>query len=104
MELSAEQLAQFERDGYLVVDDLFNAAEVAAMKAAAAAVYGEDRMEIQREKDGRTPRTAASEPGQNMVVELNLYLRPISAYLRASSYRFSFLYMRARPRYTAGNL
>tara|TARA_R110002167_G_scaffold46145_1_gene137992 strand:+ start:924 stop:1715 length:792 start_codon:yes stop_codon:yes gene_type:complete len=58
MQLSAEQAAQFDRDGFVVVENLFNSEEVAAMKQAATTVYAQDRIEIQREKDGATPRTA----------------------------------------------
>lgn len=58
MQLNTAQLAQFEHDGYVVVENLFNAEEVAVMKAAAAEVYARDGVELQREKDGTTPRTA----------------------------------------------
>ena len=58
MNLTQPQAEQFERDGLLVVPELFSAAEIALMKAAADEVYALDRIEIQREKDGITPRTA----------------------------------------------
>jgi ectoine hydroxylase len=58
MRLSDAQAGQFEREGYLVMPELFSAEEVALMKAAAEEVYAQDRIEIQRERDGRTPRTA----------------------------------------------
>ena len=58
MRLSEQQAAAFDRDGYLVVPDLFDGEEVALMMAAAAEIYAQDRVEIQREKDGSTPRTA----------------------------------------------
>lgn len=58
MRLTDRQLADYERDGYIFLPELFSAAEVAAMKRAASRIYGLDRPEIQREKDGSTPRTA----------------------------------------------
>jgi ectoine hydroxylase len=58
MQLSEQQAAAFDRNGYLVVPDLFDGEEVAVMKAAATEINAQDRIEIQREKDGTTPRTA----------------------------------------------
>jgi ectoine hydroxylase len=58
MRLTDDQMKAFDSDGYLVMPDLFDADEVARMKQAAAEIYAEDRVEIQREKDGTTPRTA----------------------------------------------
>ena len=58
MRLTDRQLADYERDGYIFLPELFSAAEVAAMKRAASRIYGLDRPEIQREKDGSTPRIA----------------------------------------------
>ena len=58
MQLDDDQIAQFRRDGYVFLPSLYSPAEVAAMKAAADRIYAQDRKEIQREKDGTTPRTA----------------------------------------------
>ena len=57
MELSAGQLAQFDRDGYLFFPEVFSAAEAAVLRAEADAVYATDREEVWRESNG-APRTA----------------------------------------------
>jgi ectoine hydroxylase len=58
MKLTGEQLAQFERDGYLFFPGLFSREEVARLAAEVPKVYAERRPEIVREKDGVTPRTS----------------------------------------------
>ncbi len=58
MKLTAEQLAQFERDGYLFFPGMFSRAEMAPLLRAVPAIYAERRPEIVREKDGVTPRTS----------------------------------------------
>jgi len=58
MQLTDAQLEQFHRDGYIFIPGLYTPEEAAAMKAASERVYRLDRPEIQREKDGSTPRTA----------------------------------------------
>ena len=60
MRLNVEQMRQFDQDGYLVLPNLFSTAEAALMKRETERLYALDRVEIQREKDGRTPRTAFS--------------------------------------------
>ncbi len=57
MQLSAQQLAEFEETGYLFLPECFSAAEVDVLKAAADAVYAMDREEVWRESNG-APRTA----------------------------------------------
>jgi ectoine hydroxylase len=57
MQLSPEQVAAFERDGYLFIENLFSAGEVGVMRAEALRLYAQERPEIQREKDGKTVRT-----------------------------------------------
>ena len=57
MYLTAEQLEQFHREGYLCLPDLFSPEEVAILRREADRLYALDREEIQREKDGITPRT-----------------------------------------------
>jgi len=58
MMLDETQLRQFATDGYVMIPDLFDAAEVGVLRAAAAEVYAQDRQEVVREKDGKTARTA----------------------------------------------
>src|SRR5262245_8151766 len=58
MRLTAAQLEQFNRDGILVLPDLFSPAEVAVLRAALPAVFAEDTPANFREKDGSKVRTA----------------------------------------------
>ncbi len=58
MKLNAEQLAQFDRDGYLFFPSAFSKAEMDVLLNEVPALYAQDRPEIVREKDGKTPRTS----------------------------------------------
>lgn len=58
MKLSADQLAQFDRDGYLFFPSLFTPQEMKVLLAEVPKIYSEFRPEIVREKDGKTPRTS----------------------------------------------
>ena len=57
MQLTSEQLAQFDALGYLFLPDCFSAEETALLRDEAEAIYRLDRPEIWREKSG-APRTA----------------------------------------------
>jgi ectoine hydroxylase len=57
MALTAEQVRQFEEEGWLFLPDCFAEAEVAALRLEAEAIFKADRREIWREKSG-APRTA----------------------------------------------
>ena len=57
MQLSDQQLAQFDDEGYLFLPSLFSAEEVAVLNQAAARIYSLDREEVWRESSG-VPRTA----------------------------------------------
>ncbi|MFO1114029.1 MAG: proline hydroxylase, partial [Rhodospirillales bacterium] len=57
MLLNAEQLATFDREGYLFLPDCFSEEEVALLRAEALRIYAEDRKEVWRETSG-APRTA----------------------------------------------
>ena len=57
MQLSDAQLAEFDRQGYLFLPDVFSAAEVAVLKAEAARIFAMEREEVWREENG-APRTA----------------------------------------------
>ena len=58
MKLTPEQLARFDRDGYLFFPSLFSPQEMAVLLAEVPKLYAEFRPEVVREKDGRTPRTS----------------------------------------------
>ena len=57
MKLTDEQIARFGTDGYIFLPDLFSAAEIAVLKAAARRVFALEREEVWREENG-APRTA----------------------------------------------
>jgi len=58
MKLTTEQLAAFDRDGYMFFPELFSRAEVDVLTAEVPKIYAEFRPEVVREKDGVTPRTS----------------------------------------------
>ncbi len=58
MRLTESQLAEYDREGFLVLPDLFARDEVDLLRAEAHRIYGEQRTEVVREKDGATARTA----------------------------------------------
>lgn len=57
MRLSDQQLAAFERDGYVFLPDLFDAEEVGALMAEVPGILAQNRPEVVREKNS-APRTA----------------------------------------------
>ncbi len=57
MRLTAEQLKQFDEEGYLFLPDCFSEEEVALLRDEAHRIYRTDRQEVWREKSG-VPRTA----------------------------------------------
>ena len=57
MQLSPEQLRQFDEDGYLFLPECFTEEEVALLRDEAEAIYATNRREVWREKTG-APRTA----------------------------------------------
>lgn len=57
MKLTAEQLKQFDEEGWIFLPNCFSEEEVAVLKAEAEKIYAEDRPEVWREKSG-APRTA----------------------------------------------
>jgi ectoine hydroxylase len=58
MKLTPEQLAQFDRDGYLFFPSAFSKAEMDTLLAEVPQIYAQHRPEVVREKDGKTPRTS----------------------------------------------
>lgn len=57
MKLSADQLAEFDEQGYLFMPECFSEAEVVVLRAQAEEIYKSDRKEVWRESSG-APRTA----------------------------------------------
>ncbi|MEL6197264.1 MAG: phytanoyl-CoA dioxygenase family protein [Pseudomonadota bacterium] len=57
MKLTAEQLKQFDEEGWIFLPNCFSEEEVAVLKAEAEKIYAEDRPEVWRERSG-APRTA----------------------------------------------
>ena len=57
MKLTAEQLAQFDRDGYLFFPSLFSPEETRVLRDEAPRLYAQDRVENVREKGKTVVRT-----------------------------------------------
>ncbi len=94
MQLSQAQIDAFERDGYLFFPEVFSRSEVALLKDEAQRIYGMDRQEIVREKDGRTARTAFaahtySEPFRRLARHPRL-IRPVEQLLGGRLYIHQF--------------
>ena len=58
MKLSSEQIAEFAEQGYVFLPNVFSAAEVQALMREVPGILRQERQEVVREKDGKTPRTA----------------------------------------------
>ena len=58
MRLDQDQLRQFDQQGFVFLPKVFSAAEVRALRREVPAILAQDRQEVVREKDGKTPRTA----------------------------------------------
>lgn len=58
MQLTQEQIRQFDEEGYLFLPNQFSAEEVAALRADLPRIFALDRQEVWREKDGESVRTA----------------------------------------------
>jgi ectoine hydroxylase len=58
MKLTPSQLNQFERDGWLMLENLFSAEEVATLMNDVPRIFALRRDEVVREKDGETTRSA----------------------------------------------
>lgn len=94
MKLSPEQVDQFERDGYLFFPSLFSTEEIERIRDQVPSLYAEDRPEIFREKDGKTPRTGfASHTYSEMFARLGRHPRmvePVEQLLGESVYMHQF--------------
>jgi ectoine hydroxylase len=69
MKISAQQLRQFDEDGYLFFPDCFAEEEIALMRSEGEIILHLDRQEIWREKSG-APRTAFAAHTFNEVFRL----------------------------------
>ena len=63
--LSENQLKQFDEEGWLFFEDVFDAAEVAVLNQEAHRIFAMEREEVFREKDGTTARTAFAAQNYN---------------------------------------
>ena len=57
MQLEEQQIARYRRDGYLVLPDVFDAAEVAAFKADLKRIQAVDTDHLVRERLGGEAKT-----------------------------------------------
>ena len=93
MDLSAGQLAEFDRDGYVFLPEMFSRAEAEMLRVEADAVYALDRQEVWRETSG-APRTAFaahtySEPFRRLGRHPRL-VRPVEQLLGGPVYMHQF--------------
>jgi len=58
MKLSAAQIEEFDREGYLFLPGRFSAEEIGVLNGELPSIYAQRRDEVWREKDGETVRTA----------------------------------------------
>ncbi|PPR61185.1 MAG: hypothetical protein CFH10_01242, partial [Alphaproteobacteria bacterium MarineAlpha4_Bin2] len=56
--LAADQLKQFDEEGWLFFEDVFDGEEIATLNREARRIFAMDREEVFRETDGKTARTA----------------------------------------------
>ena len=93
MDLTAVQLDQYARDGYLFLPGTFSAAEATMLRAEADVLYATDREEVWRESSG-APRTAFaahqwSEPFRRLGLHPRL-IRPIEQILAGDVYMHQY--------------
>ena len=70
--LNDDQLQQFDTEGWLFFENVFNAEEIALLNGEAHRIFAMDRAEVFRESDGKTARTAcASAHRQVMLMMLS---------------------------------
>ena len=63
--LSESQLKQFDEEGWLFFEDVFDATEVSVLNQEAHRIFAMEREEVFREKDGTTARTAFAAQNYN---------------------------------------
>ncbi|HET6468902.1 MAG TPA: phytanoyl-CoA dioxygenase family protein [Geminicoccaceae bacterium] len=94
MRLGEAQIQEFDREGWLLLPEVFRAEEVRLMRDEADRIYAMDRPEVFREKDGKTARTAFaahtfSEPFARLIRHPRL-VEPIEQLLRGRLYVHQF--------------
>ncbi|MEE2689177.1 MAG: phytanoyl-CoA dioxygenase family protein [Pseudomonadota bacterium] len=63
--LTDDQLKQFDEEGWLFFEDVFDADEIAILNREAQRIFMMDREEVFRESDGKTARTAFAAQNYN---------------------------------------
>ena len=63
--LNDDQLQQFDTEGWLFFENVFNAEEIALLNEEAHCIFAMDREEVFRESDGKTARTAFAAQNYN---------------------------------------
>ena len=63
--LSENQLKQFDEEGWLFFEEVFDATEVSVLNQEAHRIFAMEREEVFREKDGTTARTAFAAQNYN---------------------------------------
>ena len=58
MELSEDQINQYENEGYIIIPNLFSPEEISIPKKEVPQIFSQQRDENVREKDGETVRTS----------------------------------------------
>ncbi len=58
MKLTSEQLAEFDREGWVFLQDIFSPEEIGVLTAEVPKIFAMRRQEVWREKDGEAVRTA----------------------------------------------
>ena len=70
MKLSPAQIAAFEEEGYLFLPNVFSAEEMALLTGEMPGMFAQERPEVIREKDSRSPRSAFYVQTWNPVYEM----------------------------------
>jgi ectoine hydroxylase len=95
MELTAGQIGDYERDGFLFLKSLFSTAEMSILQRETAKILASGRREIVREKDGATPRSVFNMHAYNdafaKLVHHPKIVDPITQLLRGPIYVFQIV-------------
>jgi ectoine hydroxylase len=93
MQLTAEQIATFDRDGYLFLENVFTPSEAALLRREAAAIYASTREEVWRESSGVARTAFAAHTYNEAYRRLGRHPRligPVSQLLREPIYMHQF--------------
>ena len=78
MKLTAEEVAEFEDEGYLFFPNKFSSAEAKVLKNAASDVYAMDREEVWRESSGAARTAFAAHTYRSTYTSIRSTLKPPS--------------------------